>query len=67
MHMLFLENKLMMCLYQHKERAPKNNETNSYVRRPLGEPRKVFGVSIKMMEERQLVGLLIHDKKRIPD
>ena len=49
------EKKLMVklerqkCLCQHKKRAPKNNEINSCVKRPLREQRKVFGARIKIM------------------
>ena len=37
---------LMLCLCQHKKRAPKNIEINPNVKRPLGEQRKMFGARI---------------------
>ena len=46
---------LLLCLCQHKKRAPKNNEINSNVKRPLVEQRKVFGARIKIVQEEQLV------------
>ena len=45
----------VLSLCQQKKRAPKNNEINAYVKRPVWEKRKVIGCRIKIMLEGQLV------------
>ena len=46
---------MILCLCLHKKRAPKNNEINSNVKRPLWEQRKVFGDRKEIVWEGQLV------------
>ena len=52
--------ELILCLYQHTKRSPRNNEVNSNVKRPLWEQSKVFGTRRKIMWEWQVVDPLIH-------
>ena len=56
-HLNFLQKnvyfKLLLCLYQ--KRVPKNNETNSKVKRPLWEQRTMFVTRIKIVWKEQLM------------